>query len=100
MSRATQKAATGLARQIVRLRQKLGLSQAQLASLLMTEARTVRRWEAQETIPTDRQLWFLQLLGQYAATHGVRAFSSRFTCGPGRYSQPGRPVHRASDGQR
>lgn len=97
MSRATHRAATGLAGEIVSLRRKLRISQAQLASLLMTDRRTVRRWEAQETVPNARQQWFLQLLGQYVAVHGVRAFSSRFMSASGRYSKPGRPAYRASD---
>lgn len=97
MSRVAHRTATGIAREIVRLRRKLHLSQAQLASLLMTDRRAVRRWEAQEMSPNARQQWFLQLLGQYAAVHGISAFTSRFVSGRGRYSTPGRPAHRASD---
>jgi DNA-binding transcriptional regulator YiaG len=74
------------------LRRRSRLSQAQFASLFMTSARTVRRWEAGLSALTTHQQFFLRLFAEYIERNGVREFRRRFVRGEPRYGKAGRPA--------
>jgi len=76
---------------IAALRKRWGLSQSQLARLLMTNRREIRRWEGGEDVPEPHQQWFLQLFVEYVRTNGLRAFRRRFMREAPRYGKVGRP---------
>jgi len=83
---------------MARLRKECGLSQAQFSRLFMTHPRTVRRWEAHESLPPRRQQWFLWLFLDYADRCGVPALRDRFVRQPQRFGKAGRPTtERAED---
>lgn len=81
---------------MARLRKECGLSQAQVSRLFVTHPRTVRRWEAHESVPPRRQQWFLWLFLDYAERCGVPSLRDRFVRESPRCGRPGRPsAHRA-----
>jgi DNA-binding XRE family transcriptional regulator len=60
------------------LRRRWGLTQSQLAQLLMVSVRTVECWEARRARPGWQRRWFLALFARYARQHGIGAFRRRF----------------------
>jgi len=54
-----------------------------------TTVRTVKRWEAHECKPTQRQRQFLGTLAEYVQTNGLSAFMDRFVREEPRYHKPG-----------
>jgi transcriptional regulator with XRE-family HTH domain len=94
MKREARRQAISIGRQIATARRRVRLSQKQLATLLMTEARCIRRWESGKIKAPARQVWFVCLFLQYAANEGTPAFLERFVKMSGRYSKRGRPTRK------
>jgi hypothetical protein len=76
---------------VVTLRKRWRLSQMQLASLFMTTARSVKRWEGGRSGLTPHQQYFLGVFARYVARYGVKAFRRRFVGEKPRYAKRGRP---------
>jgi len=71
-------------------RRELQISQSQLARLLNTNVRSIKRWERNQCKPTRRQRLLLWRLSDFAKNHGLEAFRARFMQDEEpRYSQPG-----------
>ena len=79
------------AERMARLRRAWGISQSQLAGLLVTSARTIRRWEQTQLQPTEHIQWRLSLFIDYVRRNSVRALLRRFIGHGGRLSAVGRP---------
>ena len=67
---------------VAELRRRWGLTQAQLARMLMVSTRTVECWEARQAKPGWRRQWFLALFARYAHKHDVDALRRRFVQEP------------------
>lgn len=70
-------------------RRELELSQLQLARVLNTTVRSVKRWEAHKCKPAARQRQFLDLLVKYADENGLPAFIERYVREEPRYQKSG-----------
>jgi hypothetical protein len=75
---------------VIETRRDWQISQSQLAHLLNTNIRTIKRWERYECKPTRRQRMWLGRLSEYVKDHGLEAFRQRFLQDEeGRYHMPG-----------
>ena len=81
---------------VTQLRCEWKLSQLQLARLLNTTVRSVKRWEAHRCKPTERQRQLLGSLLEYVKTNGLTAFMGRFVREEPRYRKPG-PADRSAE---
>jgi hypothetical protein len=76
--------------QVKEIRRELQLSQTQLARLLNTSVRTIKRWERYVCKPRRHQRQWLWTLSEYVKNHGPEALRARFLQGEeGRYRKPG-----------
>ena len=83
-------------RQIMAIRRRWRVSQAEFAELLMSTTRSVRRWETGSSSPGIREQWILSLLEQYRLRHGSAHFLDRFVEGTDRFGKRGRPLARSA----
>jgi DNA-binding transcriptional regulator YiaG len=72
-------------------RRQWNLSEQQFAKVLGASLRTVKYWEAGESVPQQHQRWILELLRRYTQQHGVRELRRRFVGEQPRYAKAGRP---------
>jgi DNA-binding transcriptional regulator YiaG len=71
-------------------RRELQISQSQLARLLNTTVRSIKRWERNQCKPTRGQRLLLWRLSDFAKNNGLEAFRARFMQDEEpRYNQPG-----------
>jgi DNA-binding XRE family transcriptional regulator len=81
---------------VIEARRELQISQSQLAHVLNTHIRTVKRWERYQCKPRRLKRLLLGKLSQYVKDHGMEAFRQRFLREEGRYNKPG-PAERLGE---
>jgi DNA-binding transcriptional regulator YiaG len=74
---------------VKQFRRDCSLSQLQLARVLNTSLRSVKRWEAHKGKPTERRRKFLGFLVKYVAENGLPAFIGRYVREEPRYQKSG-----------
>jgi DNA-binding transcriptional regulator YiaG len=74
---------------VKQFRRDCGLSQLQLARVLNTSLRSVKRWEAHQGKPTERQRQFLGFLVKCVEENGLPAFIERYVREEPRYHKSG-----------
>ncbi len=75
--------------QVASFRRECGLSQLQLARILNTSVREVKRWENHECKPANSKREFLGILVKFVEVNGLPVFLERFVRETPRYRRSG-----------